>query len=89
MVNDDLLNFLESNLPKKKKKFILGVGNDKLASSVYEKAGIRCAFTGVVPEIIRGVRTHFAQLIKGLPHHSFTKAQLALGHSYSRSKVLS
>uniref|UniRef100_A0A915EPE3 Nucleolar protein 56 n=1 Tax=Ditylenchus dipsaci TaxID=166011 RepID=A0A915EPE3_9BILA len=34
-----------------------------------------------------GIRTHFAYLAKDLPHHSLPKAQLSLGHSYSRSKV--
>lgn len=41
----------------------------------------------MVPDIIRGVRTHFAKLAEGLPHHSLGKAQLSLGHSYSRGKV--
>ncbi|TKR86798.1 hypothetical protein L596_011316 [Steinernema carpocapsae] len=48
---------------------------------------MKIVFTGVVPEIVRGVRVHFAHLAKDLPHHSLSKAQLSLGHSYSRSKV--
>jgi len=36
---------------------------------------------------LRGIRAHFVHLSKELPHHSLNKAQLSLGHSYSRSKV--
>merc|ERR1712198_820754 len=43
--------------------------------------------TGVVPEIIRGVRFHFAKLVKGLTDVGSSKAQLGLGHAYSRAKV--
>jgi hypothetical protein len=83
-----LLNFLEANLPKKKKKVLLGVGDKSLAGSIVESIpGIRATFTGVVQEILRGVRTHFHVLAKELPHASLHKAQLSLGHSYSRSKV--
>ena len=42
---------------------------------------------GVVPEILRGIRTHFAKLVKGLTEKNSSKAQLGLGHSYSRAKV--
>lgn len=85
----DLLNFLEQNVPKeKKKKTTLGVNDAKLAGAVAESLPhIKCQFTGVVPEILRGIRVHFATLAKGLPHHSLAKAQLSLGHSYSRGKV--
>ena len=42
---------------------------------------------GVVPEILRGIRTHFAKLVRGLTEKTSTKAQLGLGHAYSRAKV--
>ena len=42
---------------------------------------------GVVPEILRGIRCHFAKLVKGLTEKNSSKAQLGLGHSYSRAKV--
>ena len=41
---------------------------------------------GVVMEIIRGVRLYFHKLVKGLPSLAAAKAQLGLGHSYSRAK---
>lgn len=89
IMHADLLNFLEQNVPKeKKKKTTLGVNDAKLAGAVAESLPhIKCQFTGVVPEILRGIRVHFATLAKGLPHHSLAKAQLSLGHSYSRGKV--
>lgn len=34
-----------------------------------------------------GIRLHFHALVKGLTAQSASKAQLGLGHSYSRAKV--
>lgn len=34
-----------------------------------------------------GIRLHFHNLVKGLTEQSASKAQLGLGHSYSRAKV--
>ncbi|VDP08771.1 unnamed protein product [Heligmosomoides polygyrus] len=88
IAHPDLINFLESSLPQKKKKLVLGVNDSKLAGSLTEaNVGTKLVFGGVVTEILRGVRVHFAHLAKDLPHHSLAKAQLSLGHSYSRGKV--
>ncbi|KAL3101996.1 hypothetical protein niasHS_003405 [Heterodera schachtii] len=99
IIHIDLLNFLEANLPKKKKKVLLGVGDQRLSASLVEALPaqsfnfphfllcIRVAFTGVVQELLRGIRMHFRVLAKDLPHAQLGKAQLSLGHSYSRSKV--
>merc|ERR1712076_38256 len=86
-VTDDLKNFIESNLPKKTKKFVLGVLDSKLGGAVADTLNIKCSHIGVVPEIIRGVRFHFAKLVKGLTDVGSSKAQLGLGHAYSRAKV--
>ncbi|CAI4225193.1 unnamed protein product [Auanema sp. JU1783] len=84
----DLISFLESNLPQKKKKCLLGINDSKLAGSLTEAIpDIKLVFGGVITEILRGIRVHFEYLAKSLPHHSLAKAQLSLGHSYSRSKV--
>ncbi|KAJ6676525.1 NUCLEOLAR PROTEIN 5 NUCLEOLAR PROTEIN NOP5 NOP58 [Salix viminalis] len=40
-----------------------------------------------VHEILRGVRLHFERFIKDLKPGDLEKAQLGLGHSYSRAKV--
>merc|ERR1711872_54866 len=42
---------------------------------------------GVVPEILRGIRTHICQFIKGLSPATLKQTELGLGHSYSRGKV--
>lgn len=91
VVHEDLKLFLETNLPKtggkKEVKIQLGVADSKIASSINEAVGALCTHTGVVPEIIRGLRAHFANMVKGLTDKSQSKAQLGLGHAYSRSKV--
>uniref|UniRef100_A0A1I8EKC0 Nucleolar protein 56 n=1 Tax=Wuchereria bancrofti TaxID=6293 RepID=A0A1I8EKC0_WUCBA len=81
-LHPDLLNFLEANLPRKKKKVVtLAVGDSRLASAISEQiTGIKCQISGVVPELMRGIRIHFEHLVKDLPHHSLSKAQLSLGH---------
>lgn len=91
VVHEDLKLFLETNMPKPGKKeakaIQLGVADSKIASSINEAAGVICTHTGVVPEILRGIRAHFPNLVKGLTDKSQSKAQLGLGHAYSRSKV--
>lgn len=91
VVHEDLKLFLETNLPKsggkKEAKVQLGLADAKLASSVNEAVGASCLHTGVVPEVLRDIRAHFPSLVKGLTDKSQAKAQLGLGHAYSRSKV--
>ena len=65
----------------------MGVGDPKLSASINEALGIKCSHIDVVPEVIRGIRLHFAKLVKGFTATSSEKAQLGLGHSYSRAKV--
>ncbi|XP_038045411.1 nucleolar protein 56-like isoform X2 [Patiria miniata] len=90
IMHDDLRLFLETNLPespKKRKKITLGIGDTKIGAAVQEALGIPCQAGGVVVEIMRGLRYHFHKMIKGLTAQSEAKAQLGLGHSYSRCKV--
>ncbi|XP_052100396.1 nucleolar protein 56-like [Mytilus californianus] len=89
LVHEDLQIFLESNVPKssKKQKIILGVADAKIGAAITEELKIQCSQTGAAPEIIRGIRAHFHNLVKGLTDQSAGKAQLGLGHSYSRAKV--
>ena len=72
---------------KKLKKVVLGVLDPKLGGSISESLGVKVTHIGVVPEIIRGIRFHFNKLVKNLNAESSGKAQLGLGHSYSRCKV--
>lgn len=89
IVPEDLQLFLDSTLPKpdQKTKVVLGVSDPKLGASITEALGIKCDHTGAVPEIIRGIRYHFHNLVKGFTAKSSAVAQLGLGHSYSRAKV--
>ena len=91
LVNETLKNFLETNLPKvkpgKKPKFHLGLIDPKLGSSVQEELGFPCQVNDTVKEILRGVRLHFPKIVSQLDNGNQEKAQLGLGHSYSRCKV--
>jgi len=89
VLSEDLHLFLETNLPKneKGKNNVLGVIEPKLGASITESLGMPCQHTGAVPEIIRGIRMHFPNLVKGFTAKSSGIAQLGLGHSYSRAKV--
>ncbi|XP_010589876.1 nucleolar protein 56 [Loxodonta africana] len=87
VVHEDLRLFLETYLPSKKKKVVLGVGDPKIGAAIQEELGYNCQTGGVIAEILRGIRLHFHNLVKGLTDLSACKAQLGLGHSYSRAKV--
>ena len=78
-------NFLQTMLPKKVGK--LGVADNRIAASISEDLDLECEFGGVVAEIIRGIRFHFPKFIEALTAKNCEKAQLGLGHSYSRCKV--
>jgi len=91
LVTPLLKGFLESNLPSvkkaKKAKFTLGVSDKRIGQSIKEECEIPCDHTGVVPELVRGIKLHFAKMNKSLTEVNVEKAQLGLGHSYSRCKV--
>lgn len=87
LCSDQLKHFLEANMPKKLKKVTLGVLDPKLGAAVSEAVGVKVSHIGVVPEIVRGIRLHFAKLIKGMSAEASSKSQLGLGHAYSRCKV--
>ncbi|CAE6451061.1 unnamed protein product [Rhizoctonia solani] len=87
--NDYLKNMLELNLPKHSKKapVVLGVSEKNLAGSIVATLSIECDTSEKSLELIRGVRLHAEKLLKGLETGDVSKAQLGLGHSYSRAKV--
>ncbi|CAI5499384.1 unnamed protein product [Closterium sp. Naga37s-1] len=93
LLTPELQSFLEMNLPKakgkagKKASYQLGVSESKLGSAIQETAGVPCVSNDLVMELMRGVRLHFARFVKELKEGDVAKAQLGLGHSYSRSKV--
>ncbi|XP_074589016.1 nucleolar protein 56-like [Curcuma longa] len=91
LMTEELRNFLELNLPKvkdgKKAKFSLGVAEPKVGSQIFELTKIPCQSNEFVLELLRGVRLHFDRFIKDLKPSDLEKAQLGLGHSYSRAQV--
>ncbi|OIW00276.1 hypothetical protein TanjilG_27527 [Lupinus angustifolius] len=91
ILTNELRTVLETNLPKpkegKKAKFSLGVADPKIGSQVSELTKIPCQSNEFVLELIRGVRLHFDRFVSDLKSGDLEKAQLGLGHSYSRAKV--
>ncbi|XP_050176978.1 nucleolar protein 56 [Myiozetetes cayanensis] len=87
VLHEDLRLLLDTALPPKRKKVVLGVGDAKMGAAVQEELGVQCQTGGVVAELLRGIRLHFPALVRGLTAQSAAKAQLGLGHSYSRAKV--
>lgn len=93
VLSEYLRSNLELNLPKpsKKKKIVLGVSDKNLAGSIKASfPGVECE-TGetseVVADLLRGLRFHAGKLLKGLQEGDVERAQLGLGHAYSRAKV--
>jgi nucleolar protein 56 len=83
-MTDTLSNFLEMNVKRGKKGTTLGVIDPALATAIAEGTGISCRSDERVREVIRGCRMHWDHFSKTSNHD---KAQLGLGHAYSRSKV--
>ncbi|KAL8784443.1 MAG: hypothetical protein Q9213_003966 [Squamulea squamosa] len=91
MASDYLISFLEANLPSAKKNVILGVSDKALAGSIKDAfPGLGCE-TGdtseVVQDMLRGIRQHSPKLLKQLQEGDVERAQLGLGHAYSRARV--
>ncbi|KAI0278211.1 hypothetical protein BGY98DRAFT_933908 [Russula aff. rugulosa BPL654] len=88
-VNEDLSALLELNLskPKSGSSIVLGVSEPILANAIKSTVGLKCDTSESTAELIRGIRFHASKLLKGLQTDDLTKAQLGLGHSYSRSKL--
>uniref|UniRef100_H2XXL7 Nucleolar protein 56 n=2 Tax=Ciona intestinalis TaxID=7719 RepID=H2XXL7_CIOIN len=88
IVHEDLKVFLSSNIPKLQKgEVLLGINDTRISGTIQEETGIRCTTSDAVTEILRGLRLHFPNMVKGLTMQGEAKAQLGLGHSYSRAKV--
>ncbi|PVU94952.1 hypothetical protein BB561_002140 [Smittium simulii] len=86
--NEELKAFIEVNLSAAQKESNnLGVGDRNLAGSIKAETGVSCVNNDLVNELIRGIRYHEDKLIKGLSTGDLEKAQLGLGHAYSRAKV--
>jgi len=83
----DLLKaFLEQNLPKKKKKYQLGVCDPTLAKALAEH-GFPVIYDKNVTELLRACRLHLRRFVKKLKDADYHKFQIGLGHAYSRSNI--
>lgn len=90
LVHEHLKAFLELNVPKpvKKVKSVVGVSDKNLAGSIMSELGdIECSAGELAQVLLRGVRYHGGKMLKQLQTGDMERAQLGLGHSYSRSKV--
>ncbi|KAF8572654.1 Nop-domain-containing protein [Ramaria rubella] len=91
VLHDHLRSILELVLAGSKKKTVgnvkLAVSESSLASSIKAEIGIDCDASERSLELIRGIRLHASKLLTGLQSDDLRKAQLGLGHSYSRAKV--
>jgi len=65
----------------------LGVICPQLGGCIKDALGVKVVHTGVVPEIIRGIRFFLTSYIDGVDNTVQSQAELGLGHAYSRSKV--
>lgn len=54
ILHEDLRLLLETSMPAKKKKALLGVGDAKIGAAILEELGYQCQTGGVVAEILRG-----------------------------------
>lgn len=89
VVNETLKSLLELNLskPSKGSKVLLAVADPILAGSIKMASGIQCDASVSALEVLRGIRQHAPKLLKGMHSDDYMKAQLGLGHSYSRAKL--
>lgn len=89
IVSDYLKAVLNLNLPKgSKKNVVLGISDKNLGPSIKENFSyIDCISNELAQDLLRGVRSHSSKLLKGLEEGDLERAQLGLGHAYSRAKV--
>lgn len=88
-MNDYLRSLLELNLSKSSKgsPVVLAVSEPSLAGSIKAELNIQCDASQSSFDLLRGIRQHAHKLLKGMQADDLIKAQLGLGHSYSRAKL--
>ena len=89
IMSDYLRDFLDLNLPKKgKDKVSLGISDKNLGQSIKDVfQQVDTVSNEATQDLLRGVRQFGLTLLKGLDEGDLERAQLGLGHAYSRSKV--
>lgn len=78
---------LPATKSSKKQKFALGISDPKLGQEIFKETGISASYNETIVELHRGIRTHFSKIIKEISDSDIRRAQLGLGHSFSRFKV--
>ena len=67
-VSSTLKHFLSTHLPStkssKKQKFALGICDPHLGQAIFSETGITASYNETVVELLRGIRMHFAKIIK-------------------------
>ena len=90
LVSPYLQSVLELNLPKSssKNRIALGVSDKNLGPSIKEIfPNVDVLSNEIVQDFLRGIRVHGAKLFKDLQEGDIERAQLGLGHAFSRAKV--
>lgn len=92
ILHEYLFRFLEGAIPNKENSKLGVLDLSGLGKAIKDsKLGLQCHCNTAVKELLRGIRHHIGKLTEksdaGLMKDSFYKAQLGLGHAYSRSKV--
>ena len=93
IASEFLISLLEVNLPKtgKKNRITMGVSDKNLAGSIKSAfPGVECETADtseIVQDMLRGIRQHAPKLLKQLQEGDVERAQLGLGHAYSRARV--
>lgn len=64
----------------------MGISDAKLGPELKTETGITAIHNDTTMEMIRGIRTHYSKIVGSLTDDDVKKAQLGLGHSFSRSK---
>jgi len=82
-----LVDFLESKLPSKRSKILLGVSDLNLARMIGKQLELKVSSEENILELMRGVRMHFAEFLSDFGEEDVLQAQLGLGHSFSRNKI--
>lgn len=70
----------------KKQKFLLGIADPKMGQEIFAQTGFTATFNDSICELNRGIRTHFVKIMKKIEDDDVKRAQLGLGHSFSRDK---
>ncbi|CAH8552414.1 unnamed protein product [Schistosoma turkestanicum] len=91
IVPQELKAFIEENLPASS-SVLLCIADRKLAESLKAPEiglpeTISCSSESILHEVYRALRFYFPKYINEFSHFDESKAQIGLGHSYSRAKV--